>query len=156
MAGFWLRAVACLIDGLILGVINGIGLLVLGAITASSLHQILTTSQDMTDDAAGGVVIGGMLAAFGMFSFFVAFTSWLYFAIQEASSAQSTPGKRAFGLKVCDMNGQRISFGRATGRFLAKSISSMFFGIGYIMAGFTEKKQGLHDMMAGTLVVRTR
>jgi uncharacterized RDD family membrane protein YckC len=52
------------------------------------------------------------------------------------------------------LDGNRISFGRATGRFFAKIISAIILGIGYIMAGFTEKKQALHDILAGTLVIR--
>jgi uncharacterized RDD family membrane protein YckC len=58
-------------------------------------------------------------------------------------------------MAVTDLNGNRISFGRASGRFFAKMISGLIpFGIGYIMAGFTEKKQALHDMVASCLVLR--
>jgi uncharacterized RDD family membrane protein YckC len=60
------------------------------------------------------------------------------------------------GLKVTDLNGHRISVGRAAGRWFSKIISAMILAIGYIMVGFTEKKQGLHDMIAGTLVVNTK
>ena len=81
---------------------------------------------------------------------------FVYFAYLESSEKQATVGKMVLGLKVTDLNGQRISFARAAGRFLGKFLSSMILGIGYIMAGFTEKKQGLHDMIAGTLVVRTK
>ena len=56
---------------------------------------------------------------------------------------------------ITDMHGQRLSFLHATGRFFAKIITGLIpLGIGYIMAGFTERKQALHDMIAGTLVVR--
>ena len=58
------------------------------------------------------------------------------------------------GLIVTDMNGQRITFGKASGRFFGKIVSGLICYVGFIMAGFTEKKQALHDMMAGTLVVR--
>ena len=60
----------------------------------------------------------------------------------------------ALGLKVTDLQGKRISFARATGRHFAKLLSGMILLIGYIMAGLTERKQALHDMIAGTLVVR--
>jgi uncharacterized RDD family membrane protein YckC len=64
-------------------------------------------------------------------------------------------GKKALGLVVTDMAGRRVSFGRATGRHFSKIITNMVPAlIGYIMAGFTEKKQALHDMMAGCLVLR--
>jgi len=80
--------------------------------------------------------------------------TWLYYALMESSKHQATIGKLALGLKVTDMNGQRISFARATGRYFGKIISGMILLIGYIMAGFTEKKQALHDIMANCLVVK--
>jgi len=61
----------------------------------------------------------------------------------------------ALSMKVTDLQGNRISFARATGRHFAKYISAMILLIGYIMAGFTERKQALHDMITGTLVRRT-
>jgi uncharacterized RDD family membrane protein YckC len=60
-----------------------------------------------------------------------------------------------FGLKVTDLYGNRISFERATGRHFAKILSAMILCIGYLMVAFTERKQGLHDLLAGTLVRRT-
>jgi len=79
---------------------------------------------------------------------------WLYDALMTSSSKQGTLGKIVFRLKVVDLNGARISFARATGRFFAKILSGMILNIGYIMAGFTERKQALHDMIAGTFVLR--
>ena len=79
---------------------------------------------------------------------------WLYYALLESSSWQATLGKKALGLEVTDLEGRRISFGRASGRFFGKIISAIILYIGFLMAGFTEKKQALHDMMAGTLVIR--
>jgi len=81
---------------------------------------------------------------------------WLYFAVMESSESQSTLGKRAMGIIVTDLNGNRITFGKATIRHFSKYISILILFIGYIMIGFTEKKQGLHDMIAGTLVVAKR
>ncbi len=78
---------------------------------------------------------------------------WIYFAAMESSSRQATLGKMALGIKVTDLNGNRISFGRATGRYFGKFVSSLIFSIGFIMAAFTRRKQALHDMMAGCLVV---
>jgi uncharacterized RDD family membrane protein YckC len=79
---------------------------------------------------------------------------WLYHAGFEASSAQGSLGKMALGIKVTDENGRRISFGRATGRHFGKIISALICFVGFMMAGFTERKQALHDMMAGCLVIR--
>jgi uncharacterized RDD family membrane protein YckC len=79
---------------------------------------------------------------------------WLYSALQESSETQATFGKKMMGIVVTDLDGNRISFGRATGRHFAKIPSACVLLIGYIMAAFTERKQALHDMMAGTLVVK--
>ncbi len=79
---------------------------------------------------------------------------WLYWALFESSGLQATLGKMALGIKVTDLHGNPISFGKATGRNFAKFISALILGIGFLMAGWTEKKQALHDIMAGTLVVR--
>ena len=81
--------------------------------------------------------------------------TWLYHALMESSEWQATLGKKVLGLVVTDMAGRRVSFGRATGRHFAKIITNMVPAfIGYIMAGFTERKQALHDMIAGCLVRR--
>jgi len=95
-----------------------------------------------------------LMGAFIRLSLIRTVLNWLYYALLESSAWQATLGKKALGLEVTDMQGMRISFGRATGRFFAKIISSIILFIGFIMAGFTEKKQALHDMIAGTLVIR--
>jgi uncharacterized RDD family membrane protein YckC len=96
-------------------------------------------------------VISGYLFAMLLFLLL----EWLYFAGMESSERQATFGKSAISLRVTDAEGQRLSFKHATGRFFAKIVSGMIpFAIGYIMAGFTAKKQALHDMIAGTLVLR--
>ncbi len=87
--------------------------------------------------------------------FIVAFVGyWLYEALLTASSWQGTVGKRVLRLKVTDEAGNRISFARSTGRFFAKILSQVILWIGFIMVAFTDKKRGLHDMLAGTLVMR--
>ena len=73
----------------------------------------------------------------------------------ESSEHQGTLGKMALGLTVTDMQARPVSFARASGRFFSKMITGMIpLAIGYIMAGFTEKKQALHDIIAGCLVLR--
>ena len=79
---------------------------------------------------------------------------WVYTAGLISSSLQATLGKKILGLKVVDLNGNRISFGKATGRFLASILSGLILGIGYLMVAFNPKKQGLHDQIAGTYVVK--
>lgn len=80
---------------------------------------------------------------------------WLYFALMESSEKQATLGKIALGIVVTDLYGNRISFGKATGRYFGKFISAIFL-IGYILAFSNPRKQALHDTMAGTLVLEGR
>lgn len=78
---------------------------------------------------------------------------WLYFALMESSAKQATLGKLALGIMVTDLAGQRISFGVATGRYFGKVLSAVSFCAGFLMAAFTERKQALHDVLVGTLVL---
>ena len=88
-------------------------------------------------------------------SFSTMILRWVYYALMESSSLRATVGKMAIGLLVINDHGAtRITFGRATGRHFAKYISDFTMGIGYMMAGWTQKKQALHDLIASTLVVR--
>jgi serine/threonine protein kinase len=82
--------------------------------------------------------------------------SWIYFAGFESSVRRGTPGKRLLGLRVTDLNGQRIGFGRATGRYFGKLISSVILYIGFLMMLGDSRKQTLHDKMAGCLVLKQR
>lgn len=141
--GFWVRFVAALIDGVITSVVVlPVTFLLAAVIRGAGL------ATGMPEE---GTVIVVTVSLIG-FSLLVA---WLYEAIMESSERQATFGKMAMGLKVTDINGRRITFGRATGRHFAKMVSGMILNIGYIMAGFTDRKQALHDMMAATLVMRT-
>jgi uncharacterized RDD family membrane protein YckC len=80
--------------------------------------------------------------------------TWLYFAVMESSPWQATLGKKLFGLHVTDLSGQCLTLGHATGRTLAKYLSVMTAGVGYLLCGVTERKQALHDLVAKCLVVR--
>lgn len=80
----------------------------------------------------------------------------LYFTVCESSAWQGTLGKLALGIRVTDMEGRRISFPRALGRYFAKFLSAIILGIGFLMVGWTRRKQGLHDMICGTLVLNGR
>ena len=139
--GFWIRVVAAIIDAIILRVVVApVGMIFGGLGIAGMMSGIPHTGLKLL---GGGVTF--ILLVFG---------SWLYEALMESSSYQATLGKMIFGMKVTDLHGNRISFERATGRHFAKWLSAMILGIGYIMVGFTERKQGLHDLLAGTLVRR--
>jgi len=151
-AGFWLRVLAYCIDTIILGVF-AVPILI-GAAMAMGIGGMLESIPHNQDP-----FINGMPPAFALFIFVCVclglFGTWLYFALLESSEWQGTAGKRALGLIVTDMNGQRVTFMRATGRHFAKIVTSFIpLGIGYAMAGFTQKRQALHDMIASCLVLR--
>lgn len=104
------------------------------------------------------IVIGlilGLLALVGLWPA-VVLVWWLYYALFESSRWQATPGKRVLGLIVTTEAYETMTFGRASGRFFGMILSYMICCIGFIMAAFTEKKQALHDIIARTLVLKTR
>jgi uncharacterized RDD family membrane protein YckC len=142
-AGFWRRFWAYCIDNIIV-VIAGIGA---GAVIAFILR---------INVALRGRSLGSSKQTWAFFLFLIVseLISWLYWAFMESSPTQATLGKMALGIEVTDLKGSRLSFARATGRFFGKIISRIILYIGFMMAGWTEKKQALHDIMAGTLVVR--
>lgn len=144
-AGFWYRTLAYLIDSLI----GGVGLFF--AIQALAVALGLSVAGNVTHQGAGaaGAALGSLLGfMLGLLS------SSLYYTILESSKWQATIGKRLLGLRVTDEAGARIGFGRANGRYWSKTLSALILGVGFLMVGFTTKKQGLHDMIAGTLVLR--
>ncbi|OGU55862.1 MAG: hypothetical protein A2V66_18000 [Ignavibacteria bacterium RBG_13_36_8] len=164
-AGFWKRFVAYIIDEIIIGIVNtilfipvfffliGAGILSLeefgeyGDFTTASFNMQQYHDEDII------AFISVFIIVIIFFSILAIIVQWLYFALMESSSKQATLGKMALNIKVVDMSGNRISFGRATGRYFGKIISGLILMIGYIMAGFTEKKQALHDIMANCLVI---
>jgi predicted Zn finger-like uncharacterized protein len=103
-----------------------------------------------------GFIIGGFIGAHALGNIAGIIMGWLYFAIMESSSKQGTLGKMILGIKVTDLYGNAISFGKATLRHFSKIISTIILLVGYLMVGFTAKKQALHDMIAGCLVVNRR
>jgi len=143
-AGFWIRFVAFIIDSLVIGVVVlPVGLMI---------SLVIGLAGSAVSMPGTGVKLVGFLVR-GAFSVLV---KWIYEASMESSSKQATVGKMALGLKVTDEAGLRISFERASARYFAKFLSAMIVFIGYAMAGFTARKQALHDMIAGTLVARTQ
>lgn len=80
--------------------------------------------------------------------------NWVYHAIMESSIKQATVGKMMLAIKVTDQNGQRIPFWKATVRHFGKILSTLVLLVGFLMAGWTQKNQALHDKVAGCLVIR--
>jgi len=135
-AGFWKRAIAYLIDAILLTFV----LVLLGFVFA--MFGIV----DFNDE-------GQMTRNGNLMDLLSIFVSWGYFALMESSSKQATFGKMALGIQVTDYANQRISLVRATVRFFSKYLSAILLLIGFIMIAFTARKQGLHDFIASTLVV---
>lgn len=154
-AGFWLRVVAHLLDGLIIGVPVMI-LLVIIFLSTGAAGAIFKNFPDGPPDEAAGAALGiAFFSAIAVFAVLAVIGSWLYYAGFESSSWQATPGKKVLNLYVTDLMGARVSFGRSTGRYFGKFVTNLIpAGIGYILAGLTERKQALHDMIASTLVLR--
>jgi uncharacterized RDD family membrane protein YckC len=141
-AGFWRRFGAFVIDTLLF-------YLVIGGVSAIFLGIVRGTAHGTTETGRDAVLL--IMNILTILSFAVL---WLYYAIMESSSSQATLGKKLFHIKVTDLQGNRLSFGKATARFWSKAISFFILGIGFLITAFTKKKQALHDMMAGTLVVQ--
>lgn len=140
--GFWIRFVAVIIDGIVVELVVFPLSLFIGALIGLAGFAVRMPGVGIH---LVGMIVGVVIGTLA---------GWLYEALMESSSKQATLGKMALGLKVTTEYGARISFARATGRHFAKYLSAMVMMIGYIIAGFTERKQALHDFIAGTLVVR--
>ncbi len=128
-AGFWQRVLAFIIDALIITAASGI----------VGLGVDLDFDWEFWEQQNGIQIV----------------VLWLYYALMESSKWQATVGKMALGLRVTEDSGAPLSFGRASGRFFAKYLSAIAL-IGFIMIAFTQKKQGLHDMIAGSVVVEQK
>jgi len=132
--GFWIRFVAYIVDAILLGIVYYVVATILG---------IDLTSPEFINHANEANVVSLLVG-------------WLYFALMESSERGATVGKMLMGLRVVSNEGKRISFLNATGRYFAKIISAIILCIGFIMIGFTDRKRGLHDMIASTLVIKVR
>jgi uncharacterized RDD family membrane protein YckC/predicted RNA-binding Zn-ribbon protein involved in translation (DUF1610 family) len=138
-AGFWLRVVAIIIDWFLITVLTVI------VVAIMILVGILPGDQppgNAGQDEENAIIL------------ILVVLMWTYMTVMESSPLQGTLGKLALGLIVTDEFGQRISFGRAAGRNAARFLSDSTCSIGYIIAGFTERKQALHDLIAGCLVIK--
>jgi uncharacterized RDD family membrane protein YckC len=137
-AGFWRRLLAYVIDYIFL---FGVELAL-----AAAVYVIAPTTLSALQ--------GGSLQAIEEVGPVMSAISWAYYAIFESSPARGTLGKMALGLYVGDIHGDPITFRRAVWRNLLKTLSWLTLGTGFVLAAFTPRKQGLHDLLAGTLVLR--
>jgi uncharacterized RDD family membrane protein YckC len=147
-SGFWRRLWSYLIDRFILGVaFLPVGFMVF-------VPMLATQSGGWTDTDLPAEAIAAVLGASLTIAFLALLGSWFYYALMQSSSRQATLGQLALGLRVTDVEGRRISFARASGRHFATVLTGLTIGIGYLMVLFTTRKQTLHDLVAGTVVVR--
>ena len=137
-AGFWRRSAAFALDGILLGMIQAV-------VNIAMIASIGAAGEDSETLALAIIGVVVLLTFIGI---------WLYFALMESSGKQATLGKMMVGIVVTDIDGKRVSFGKASGRYFGKIVSSIILMIGYLMTAFTERKQALHDIMAGCLVIR--
>lgn len=141
-AGFWRRFGAFVVDAIVLN---------LAMFVVSFALPIYDTVDYGADGSAFGFAFDFQYNALG--TLVIILLGWLYYALMESSARQATLGKMALKLAVTDLEGERIGFGRATGRFFAKFLSWLTLLVGFFMAGFTRRKQALHDIVAKTLVI---
>jgi len=154
-AGFWKRLVAYILDAILLyipsvliekmfnGDVAKLALERAVAASAGNPELVLAAQQQYYAAMWPALLIGALIA-------------WAYFAVCESSSWQGTIGKLALGIRVTDLHGARISLARAIGRYPGKFLSAFILCIGFLMVAWTQRKQGLHDMLAGTLVLNGR
>lgn len=151
-AGFWLRFVAMIIDYIIIGAIQTIVIFPILGLFGINLAMNMDGG-NMTEEQAMATAFAA-ISAMGSIFLVSSLISILYYTILEASKFEATFGKMALGLKVTDTEGKPLDFGKSLLRNIGKIVSQTILFIGYIMAGFTDKKQALHDMIAGALVVK--
>ena len=145
-AGFWRRFVAHLIDKMLVGIVALI-FMILFFVTIG-ISAFSSRDFDPTDVNSLLALLGACLMIIPL----LIIGDWLYYASMESKKG-ATVGKMALGIKVTDMQGNPVSFGRATGRYFGKILSGLTLCIGFIIAGFTQQKQALHDILAKTLVI---
>jgi len=154
-AGFWKRVAAYILDAIILYIPN----LLIQKMMGGDAAEAAMKQAQLAAPADPHVMFAALMQYYHVMTpalLIITVITWLYFAICESSAWQGTLGKLALGIRVTDMQGGRISFARALGRYPAKYLSLLIFGVGFLMAGWTQRKQALHDLVVSTLVLNGR
>ena len=153
-AGLGRRIIAFIIDFILILVFDLVVASVLGLLRGVQNLYFYAYQhapiESLTPEGTRLALVTSIIASYGILFVVI---PWLYYASFESSRSQATPGKVLIHAQVTDLEGSRVSYARATIRFFAKFISLVIFFIGFIMIGFTKKKQGLHDKIAGCLVL---
>ncbi|MBN8549940.1 MAG: RDD family protein [Deltaproteobacteria bacterium] len=145
-SGFWRRVVAFSIDGCIIQLARIVAVWFCFTLGIQIFSEIAHLSAGAAFGAAAASIVGLVLLSLLL--------GLVYFAAFESSSFRATPGKIIMQAYVGNENAEPISFGRALFRNLAKVVSAIPLGLGYVMAAFSARKQALHDHIASTLVLR--
>ena len=146
-AGFWIRVLAALIDSVILGTVSSI-------IEYAMFPAMLTT----TPIAPGTNPLEALGPAFARAGWAILASSLvsMTYSTWFVGALGATPGLMALGLKIVRPDGSAVGYGRALGRYFATILSTLIFGIGYLMVAFDSEKRALHDMICDTRVIKTR
>lgn len=139
--GFFARAGAFIVDAIILIPIQAIVGAIMGGIMGAMMGGVPQTEE-------------GLLRFQLVIQVGIIITVWLYYALQESGGYGATFGKRALGISVTDLNGDSISFARASARHFSKIVSAAICGLGYFFPFFTQRKQALHDIIAGCMIIK--
>ncbi|MFY0608202.1 MAG: RDD family protein [Cyclobacteriaceae bacterium] len=153
-AGFWLRAIAYIIDYIILQLTQSLAVMPLLGLLGFEFSETPELDWSTLGEAQSISQLNSFYAEMAPLLVLGMTISLLYYSLMESSKHQGTIGKMAVGIKVTDLNGIRLNLGLAIIRNVSKIFSALFLMIGYIMAGLTSKKQGLHDMIANTIVIK--
>jgi len=153
-AGLGRRFVAFIVDFIIIILFDLVAMAVLGltrGIQNSYFYFVQRVPVDtLTTEGTMGALLGSIIAAYGIVLIVI---PWLYFAGFESSRSQATPGKLLMHIVVTDMTGNKPTFACVTLRHFAKFVSALVIFIGFLMIGLTQRRQGLHDRIAGCLVL---
>jgi uncharacterized RDD family membrane protein YckC len=154
-AGFWKRVAAYILDAIILYIPSMLLEKMFGGDAAQEAYKLAVANAagDMHAIQAAQLHHLAVMWPATLLGIVIA---WAYFALCESSAWQATIGKLALGIRVTDLQGERISLPRALGRYPAKVLSALILGIGFLMVAWTGRNQGLHDMIVGTLVLNGR
>jgi len=153
-AGLGRRIVAFIVDLILILLLDAVTVAFLGLFRGLQnlyFFAVRHASVDsLTTEGTSAALFGSIIAAYGIVIIVI---PWLYYAGFESSRSQATPGKLLMRIVVTDLDGNKPSFARVTLRHFAKFISTLVIFLGFLMIGLTSKRQGLHDKIAGCLVL---
>jgi uncharacterized RDD family membrane protein YckC len=153
-AGLGRRIIAFIVDFILILLFDAVAVAVLGLFRGLQNLYFFAIQhapvESITTEGTSAALFGSIIASYGVILIVV---PWLYYAGFESSKSQATPGKLLMRIVVTDLDGNKASFARVTLRHFAKIISTLIIFLGFLMIGLTRKRQGLHDKIAGCLVL---